>query len=168
MSAAELITKAERYGAHLGIEDGRVYVDPPAAIPRDLYRELKSHAGELLELLTACQMDPLPPEGDPRRAVFEIIDEVWEAGGRLLVTGDRVRPVPRDAAVPSPRVDAECQAAAMNGARRPLLPSPGEPLMTEVLPCGAGRKLVDDDEVEVDIVTKNISPTRFHRLDLLA
>ena len=110
MSAAELITKAERYGAHLGIEDGRVYVDPPAAIPRDLYRELKSHAGELLELLTACQTDPLPPEGDPRRAVFEILDEVWEAGGWLLITGDRVRAAPRDAGAPSDRLTPELLA----------------------------------------------------------
>jgi hypothetical protein len=110
MSAAELITKAERYGAHLGIEDGRVYVDPPAAIPRDLYRELKSHAGELLELLTACQTDPLPPEGDPRRAVFEIIDSVWAAGGWLVITGAHVRAVPRDAAVPSERLTPELLA----------------------------------------------------------
>ena len=95
MSASKLIRQAERYGAHLGIEDGRVYVDPPSVIPRDLYQELKSHTGELLEFLTACQPDPLPPEGDPRRVVFEIIDEVWEAGAWLLISGECVRAVSR-------------------------------------------------------------------------
>ena len=38
----------------------------------------------------------LPPEGDPRRVLVELIDAVWEAGAWLLISGNRVKAVPRD------------------------------------------------------------------------
>ena len=40
----------------------------------------------------------------------EILDEVWEAGGWLLITGDQVRAVPRDAGAPSDRLTPELLA----------------------------------------------------------
>ena len=91
MHAIELLRRVEQHGAHLGVEGGRVYVEPLSAIPPNLYRELKSHKGELLTVLT-----DLPPEGDPRRVPIEIIDRVWAAGCWLLIVGDHIRAVPRD------------------------------------------------------------------------
>lgn len=50
---------------------------------------------------TEGEKNPLPPAGDPRRIPLELIDAVWAAGGWLVITGDRVRAVPRDDAAPS-------------------------------------------------------------------
>jgi hypothetical protein len=59
----------------------------------------------------SSDLDPLPPEGDPRRAPLELIDQVWAAGGWLVIAGAHVRAVPRDAAVPSPRLSPNLLAS---------------------------------------------------------
>ena len=41
------------------------------------------------------QSEPLPPEGDPRRAPLEVIDQVWAAGCWLVIDADHVRVVSR-------------------------------------------------------------------------
>ena len=92
MSATELLRRVEKYGAHLGVEGGRVYVEPLSAIPSDLYEDLKSHKGELLTALTAGDW---PPEsldcerrfGVPHARLFPLIGGTVETAlgpGKLL------------------------------------------------------------------------------------
>lgn len=59
MHATELLRRVEYHGAHLGIDGGRVYVEPVSAIPPELYQDLKSHKRELL---TALAAEEWPPE----------------------------------------------------------------------------------------------------------
>lgn len=58
-------------------------------------RPFRAGHGTPSTLATAAP-DPLPPEGHPRRETFELIDQVWAAGGWLVITGDCVRAVHRN------------------------------------------------------------------------
>ena len=110
MSAvAELMDRARVAGLELIDHGATLRVRGPEPLPRDLLDDLREIKGEILEHLRG-QPDPLPPEGDPRRAPLELIDQVWAAGGWLVIAGAHVRAVPRDAAVPSDRLTPELLA----------------------------------------------------------
>ena len=73
----------------------REHQDPPAP------KAYKAYKGSM----------PLPPEGDPRRRPIEIIDQVWAAGGWLVITDDQVRAVSRGDGASSDRLTTNLVAS---------------------------------------------------------
>ena len=92
---AELVGRARNAGLELIDIGATLRVCGPEPLPAALLEALRESKCDILEYLR-CQPDPLPPEGDPRRVPIELIDQVWRAGGLLVLSGDRVRAVPRD------------------------------------------------------------------------
>jgi len=93
-AVAELVDRAISAGLELVDHGMTLRVCGPEPLPTDLIADLRERKTEVLELLRSESM-PLPPEGDPRRVPIELIDQVWAAGGWLVITGNRVRAVLR-------------------------------------------------------------------------
>ena len=92
---AELIDRATTAGLTLIDRGDKLRVCGEKPLPTDLLDALREQKGDILEHLR-CRSEPIPTEGDPRRASIELIDQVWVAGGWLVIAGDCIRAVPRD------------------------------------------------------------------------
>ena len=53
MQGSELLAQVERCGAHVGVEGGRLYVEPASRVPPAVLDELGAHKAEVLGLLAA-------------------------------------------------------------------------------------------------------------------
>lgn len=109
MITAELVGRARDAGLELIDHGTTLRVRGPEPLPADLLDALRECKSEILQHLRRSA-ETLPPEGDPRRVPIELIDQVWAAGGWLVIAGDHVRAVSRDEAAASERLTPELLA----------------------------------------------------------
>lgn len=93
---AELIDLATAAGLELIPVGEKLRIRGPEPLPGALVDALREHKIEVLALLSSeCERDPLPPVGDPRRPVFELIDDAWAAGCYVVAAGGAASIQPR-------------------------------------------------------------------------
>lgn len=96
-TAAALVRDLEARGARVEVRGTppRLRVEAPEGVLDEVLRAtLRERKPELLSLL-AGDRDQLPPVGDPRRPVLELIDDTWSAGCYVAIAGGAASIQPR-------------------------------------------------------------------------
>lgn len=90
--AAELLRDLAAQGARVEPRGDRLHVAAPVGVLCDeLRKEIREHKPELIRLLA-----------DPRWPTLRLIEDAWEAGGRIVVSGQAAHIEPREPGVSIP------------------------------------------------------------------